>query len=406
MKGKLPFGFFLILFFCLSYFRGQATSYTSIATGNWSSNSTWSPSGVPGNNDNVTITGGYTVTIDGTDSCNNLILGNSSNNTTLQITTAGNSLNIAGALSINPGSYNKTFTLNAGPGVINIAGTFPMWCSPTGTNAIKVSTGTITFTPAVTISSASQNITFTGAGTVNFNSSFTENANELITSANCTVNFANSYTVNTASASWAGKGSAVFAGTGTITANSSLTLFNLQTANSASTTLASAAGTVIVGGAVTLGTGSTFTANENFELDGNWTNNGGTFSGGSNTVYLEGTTTITGATAFPYLQVGYSTTSATVSVTAANSISCTGLTITGNTLARTVTVNAGDTLTVNGNVLIYQPTAVKTNSLSVNTGYLYYNRNHGFQRDQYNHRMDFKSGGNHRFAERSGHSKL
>src|SRR5881398_1356304 len=41
-----------------------ATSYTSGASGNWSSSATWGGAGVPGAGDTATITGGYTVTLD------------------------------------------------------------------------------------------------------------------------------------------------------------------------------------------------------------------------------------------------------------------------------------------------------------------------------------------------------
>src|SRR5262245_55166027 len=41
----------------------HANSYTSVASGDWGSPSTWSPSGIPGSGDSVTIAGGHTVTI-------------------------------------------------------------------------------------------------------------------------------------------------------------------------------------------------------------------------------------------------------------------------------------------------------------------------------------------------------
>src|ERR1700679_3524087 len=101
MKKKSPRECLLLWCFLLATISGYATNYTSIATGNWSSTTTWSPAGVPGSSDNVVIHGGNVVTIDGVDSCNNLTIGDATaTNTTLQITTAGKSLNIGGALSI------------------------------------------------------------------------------------------------------------------------------------------------------------------------------------------------------------------------------------------------------------------------------------------------------------------
>ena len=140
-------GALVMLALLLFVLRSYGTTYTSNANGNWSSTSTWSPSGVPGINDTVIIHGNTQVTIDGADSCKNLTIGDATNNpTTLQITASGKSLYIKGALSINPNSLNQPYTLNAGPGTIKVAGTFPTWCSTTGTNTISVSTGTITFT--------------------------------------------------------------------------------------------------------------------------------------------------------------------------------------------------------------------------------------------------------------------
>lgn len=45
------------------------TAYTSIATGNWNSNSTWSPSGIPGNGDTASLANGFTVTCPAGVSC-------------------------------------------------------------------------------------------------------------------------------------------------------------------------------------------------------------------------------------------------------------------------------------------------------------------------------------------------
>lgn len=364
---RLPYLLLPVLFLLLSVIHLRAANYTATVSGNWSNTATWGGAGIPGSHDNVTIHGGITVVADGADSCNNLAIGDAtSGNTGI---TSVSSLVILGALSINPNSINKTYTLYASSGSIYVAGTFPTWCSTTGTNTIKDSVGTITFAPAITISSTNQAITFSAGGTINFNSSFTDNENKLTTSAGCTVNFAGNYTVKTTAASWGGKGTANFTGsTDTINAASNLTLFNLQTAASAGLTLVSAAGTVVIGGAVTLGSGSTFAANENFELDGNWTNNGATFSDGSNTVIFNGTTTLTGATPFANVQMGSTATSVTTALTLDNSITCTGLTFTASTKARTLTVSSGDTLTVNGNATINQPTSNVTNGLSVNAG--------------------------------------
>jgi len=52
-----------ILFFAISAFSQSRTAYTAVATGNWSSTSTWNPSGVPVDGDDVTIPSPYNVTV-------------------------------------------------------------------------------------------------------------------------------------------------------------------------------------------------------------------------------------------------------------------------------------------------------------------------------------------------------
>ena len=375
MKNNSPLALLFISLFLLSSFAGHATNFTSAASGNWGTAATWSPSGVPTSKDNVTIAHGMTITVNTAAACTNLTIGDATSGVTTVNVSSGITLSIAGACSINPSNLSNTYTLNAGAGTINIAGTFA-W-STTGTNLVEASTGTLTFTPAITIAASTQSVKLTGAGTINFNSSFTDNYNKLVPYTGSTINFAGGYTVSTTAASWAGVGTANFSGTSTITANSSLTLFNLQTAASSSISLASASGTVVVGGAVTIGSGSTFTAHENFEVDGNWTNNG-TFSGGSTTITFNKSTTLTGTTTFPYVQIGNTAASNTVGLTLNNNITCLGLTLNGYNQTRTLTLSTGDTLKVNGNALIQQPTAAKTNTLAINGGTCIINGNLSF----------------------------
>jgi hypothetical protein len=347
----------------------SATIKTSVATGNWSAGGTWSGGTIPASGDTVVIHGGNTVTVNGAYTCKNLNVGDAtSSNTTLTITT-GNSLTITDEIRINPNNLNRTYIMDAGAGTLNINGTIAHW-STTGTNSIRVAAGTLNVTPALTIANANQNVTFTGAGTINFSETFTDSYNRLVTFAACTVNFSKSYVVNTTAASWAGRGTAVFAGTGySITPTSNLTLFNVQFTGN--TTLNSGAGTVIVGGDLTIASGKTFTASKDFNINGNWTNNGGTFSGTGYTVAFNGGTKTIGGTAsttFGTLQFGSAIAAVTQSVTINTSAVCSALIIHGGTNARTVTVALGDTLTVNGNATINQPTAAVTNALSVGAG--------------------------------------
>jgi len=56
MKNRI-----LLLVLITASFLAKATNYTSVANGNWNSSSTWSPSGIPGSGDNVTINTNVTV---------------------------------------------------------------------------------------------------------------------------------------------------------------------------------------------------------------------------------------------------------------------------------------------------------------------------------------------------------
>ena len=375
-KGKTFLQSLFVLVLLISFTKSHATTYTSSGTGGlWNSSGTWGGAGVPGSSDNVIIAHGTTVTVNGNYTCNNVTIGDATASAATLTVSSTNMLTINGALSINPNNTTSTYTLNAATGTVKIAGT--MSWSTSGTDLIEASTGTLTFTPAVTISSSNQSVKLTGAGTINFNSSFTDNYNKLVPYSGGIVKFGGNYTVSTTAASWAA-GTAEFSGTGSITPNSSITFYNLQTLASASTTLASASGSVIVSNAITLASGSTFTTNEGLEIDGNWINNGATLSQGSSTITFNNTSTLTGATTFTNLQIGNTASSNTVTLTLNNNVTCSALTINGYNKARTMTLSSGDTLTVNGNVIINQPTAAKTNNLAINGGVCVVNGNLSF----------------------------
>ncbi len=366
---QLLVAFTLSLIFLLPQLA-SATIKTSVATGNWSAGGTWSGGTIPASGDTVVIHSGNTVTVNGAYTCKNLTVGDATSaNTTLTIT-AANSLTITDEVRINPSDRNNTFVLDAGAGTLNINGTIAYWSTVSGTNSLRTAAGTLNITPAISITNTRQNVTFTGAGTINFSETFTDSYNRLVTFAGCTVNFSKSYVVNTTAASWAGKGTAVFAGSGfSITPTSNLTLFNVQFTGS--TTLNSGAGNVIIGGNLTISSGATFTASKDFDINGNWTNDGGTFSGSGYTVAFNGGTKTIGGTAnttFGTLQFGSALAAVTQSVTINTSAVCSALIIHGGANARTITVSSGDTLTVNGNATLNQATAAVTNSLAVGAG--------------------------------------
>src|ERR1043165_2643241 len=58
-----------------STLNSLAATKTSAATSNWNTPATWSPSGVPAAGDDVIIHSGHVITVDGTDTCGSLYIG-------------------------------------------------------------------------------------------------------------------------------------------------------------------------------------------------------------------------------------------------------------------------------------------------------------------------------------------
>lgn len=80
--------------FCLF---SEAATKKSAATGNWNSNETWTPVGIPANGDDVIIAAGHTVTVNANVSCKNIIV---QSNATLNFT-GSKSLALTGNCIIN-----------------------------------------------------------------------------------------------------------------------------------------------------------------------------------------------------------------------------------------------------------------------------------------------------------------
>lgn len=90
----------IILAAVLSAPLSAQTTYTSTATGNWST-MTWSPAGTPGASDNVIIANGHTVTLDAaTISINDLTIGQGTSGILRTTQTTSTALQINGNLTI------------------------------------------------------------------------------------------------------------------------------------------------------------------------------------------------------------------------------------------------------------------------------------------------------------------
>jgi hypothetical protein len=113
--------FCLILFVMLIQKQANATSYTSIATGDWATSTTWSPNGVPGAGDDVIIQGGYTVTLTSNQSCGSIIIGNTGSGTLSlgirTLTIVGN-MTVSNSSSGNITGTNSNAKLNIGGDLI------------------------------------------------------------------------------------------------------------------------------------------------------------------------------------------------------------------------------------------------------------------------------------------------
>ncbi len=335
----------------------NAVTKTATSSGNWSSSGIWSPSGEPAAGDDVIINGNITVTVDGNDTCNNLTFGNSNNGTTtLRIITGGNRLVVNGALDFNANNENYTYTIDAGPGSMEFKGTFSHW-SGTGTNRFQVSTGSITFTPAITIDDPDKELRFTGGGTMTFLSNFTDYEDNVTFYTGCTMNFYGNYTIDDNDVDWDGKGTANFYGTGTILDDNDIIFYHVNIMSGAATTLAAGTQTFTIEGNFTINSSATFVMNDNFSLYGNFTNNG-TITAGSVTITFKGTAqTIDGSSTLnlPHLQIGSSGGSTDCIVTMNRSTTCNNLTLSSTSKNRSLTLASGVTLTVSGNCTLTQP---------------------------------------------------
>ena len=298
---------------------------------------------MPNSSEDVIINSGVNLTIGTAAVCGSLAIGNATgSNTTLTIGSGG-SLVISGTtgnLTLNPSVKSNTYTLAVGAQTLQVDGTVSL--ADISTQTISVSTGTITFNSAVSSTSTHAVISVTSTGTINFNGGFTDGNTVLSEVSGSTINFGGNYTVQTATVTWTAGADAIFTGTSTITPTAAITFPDVQ-----------------------INSGVTVTLAGNIIVNGSWTNNGGTLSGGSNTVTLTaatGTIAGTGSTTFPGLSIDAGSV-----YTMNNDNSCTSLTFVASGTATSLTHASGADLTVNGAVTINQTTASVTTAWNINS---------------------------------------
>ena len=284
-------------------FHAFAINYISnTAAGNWNTNTSWLPLGVPTAADNVTIQAGQTITMNANPgACNNLTISG-----TLTWTIA-RTLSVSGNLLLNSGgAITGTAT-----GVLSVAGTFTAAAGTEtiGQNSMTITSGstingvvtyttvagTQNFTGAVTMNNGS-GITYSAGKTVNFLSSLSTNGTVAF-SGTATGNLNIGTTLNVASGSVLDIGSTNLTVTGTTTDNGDIAFTNATGTKTFNT--------------VTVAAGATWDCSGYdmyFILSGNLTNNG-TFNASATTTgpneykFTSSTATITGTLIIPNLNV-------------------------------------------------------------------------------------------------------
>ncbi|MCW3082640.1 MAG: C-terminal target protein [Bacteroidetes bacterium] len=269
-------------------FHSYSTNYVSAGAGPaaWNSSTSWLPAGIPTGTDNVTIAAGHTITLSVTTPCNNLTV-----NGTLK-GASGMVLNIKGNYIVN-GVENGTGAIQFinSPGVFTISGTGTFSPTISYTFAVSsvrtISAGTTIVKSGATAIAGNASVTNLGTltlGTVNTapGAAFINSSTGVLTLTVVGFMSGRSFTANAV-------GNTVNAKypTGAIPTTVS-GYYNLGIINAAAGIKTLPAATIVANN-LTINTLNTLNSN-GFDLSvgGNWTNNG-TFTPGTNTVFLTGT---------------------------------------------------------------------------------------------------------------------
>ncbi len=185
--------FILSLLLLVSSYSAQAARY-SVASGNWSSTSTWSATSggtagasVPVAGDTVTIQGGFNVTLTANAACKSITF---TAVTATSLTLAGFQLDVSGAITI-PCSTGGKNLIAVGSGTLNAASISFTSGGGTVRHEITISTGTVTVSGDVTQtgSTGSASFTFTGAGLLKLGGTFLTSTTGTLTPSTGTVEY-------------------------------------------------------------------------------------------------------------------------------------------------------------------------------------------------------------------------
>jgi hypothetical protein len=362
---------FTVALILLSGIPAQAQTNTASGGTTWAG-ATWSLGHIPTNTENVVINSGVNLTIGTAAVCASLTIGNATVSTTTLTVGTGGSLSVTtagggtGNLRINPNNVNRAMTLAVGAQSATIDGTVTL--STTNTQTISVSSGSISFTRAAGITWSTDNLTLSGAGTItfaglltqsggtiannttagtfDFQGGYTKTGGTFTTRAGETIKFGGNLTVSNTALTLNATSLAQFYGSSTVTPTTAITFGNIQ-----------------------IDSGVTVTLAGNITVAGNWTNNGGTLSGGTNTVTFSGAAkTIggTGSTAFPDVTIA---SGSTRSLDTGTTSSCIDLVFAAATTNSSLTHTGNAALSVSGNVTINQPGTIGvTTAWNINAG--------------------------------------
>jgi hypothetical protein len=365
----------LLTMFVLMSTAATAAPRFSVATGDWSSTTTWSATSggaagasVPVAGDAVTIEGAHNVTITADAACTSITFPATATTNTLNIN-SGITLTVSGDITIPRAANPGMNTIAVGAGNLNVGSIAFTNGGGNVRHQITISTGTVTVTGNVTgtAGNTSGTISFSGAGLLKLGGTiFIAADGTLTTSTGSTVEY------NAAAAQTVGdftydnltlSGSGTKTAGGAITVNSNLVVgdgttftaagFNLTVTGtttvgggtSGTLTVSSNVGAKQFTGLVTVNSGATWnnSANEAITFQGGITNNG-TFTAGTGVqTFNTNAQALTGTFSIPSVTVTGVTLTNNGTLTVGTALIGTG----GLTQATDATLNIGGTSTIN-----------------------------------------------------------
>ena len=166
---------YLLTMLMFSALSSSALTIVSVKDGNWSDPTTWYPQQIPTSADVVTIKSEHTVVVDLNATCGKLIVGESNEDNTDLVITAGKFLNVIGAVEIYGNNVESNPTIfDVGDGILNVGENITFYASPGWAN-LEIGNGTINVVGNLDFNASGQgNLkrrTVENAGTINLGGS-------------------------------------------------------------------------------------------------------------------------------------------------------------------------------------------------------------------------------------------